>query len=553
MRDGVSLGLLLTILGCVSESEQSDPPPPTAECAADDITLDDGSCLRAGVPPDGCGVGFAHDGDRGCDALLPETPCAPGWLAVPGDAECRQHPCGTAPWGDIAVDAATQYVDATYQVGDGDGTSAKPWPTIQEGVAAAQPGATIAIAAGSYQGDVEIVDRPVVLWGRCASMVEIVGVGAQPGAVMVRDGADGTVVRGVALTGVGRGLASSGSHDVVLDQAWVHDTVRGIELNDSVGSSSLIVRDSLIESVIGIGAFIAGTSAIFDGVVIRDVLVGDADQGAGRGVAVQLDPATGALASATLQRSLIRRTRNTGVRIGGATVTIESSVVADTQPESGVGIGVFVEADAMLMLPSNLTMLSSIVERCHDLGIGVEGSTANIEASVVRDIFPSAVTQEYGRGITVQYDEASLRSDIVIASSLIELTHEAGVVISGSDGAITATAVRDTRARVVDMLFGDGFIVAAGKSVSTIPASLVIDTSVVSASARAGMGAFGAPLTLSRSRLLCQAFDLAVGTYADSEGQLLDHGDNVCGCPTPSASCQAAATTLEPPGAVAIE
>src|SRR6185436_10488706 len=114
----------------------------------------------------------------GCAADLPAT-CPPGSLAVPGDAACREiAPCGTGTWGDIPVEASTEHVDASYVGGASDGTSAKPWTTIQEAVDAAAPGAIVAVAAGSYAEDVRIDGKALRLWGVCPGEVEVVGSSA---------------------------------------------------------------------------------------------------------------------------------------------------------------------------------------------------------------------------------------------------------------------------------------------------------------------------------------------------------------------------------------
>src|SRR5262245_27391833 len=206
----------LGALGCKGETAEESTPPPAVclagqwlrddgTCIAAGLLFDmpcppgewqrDGECIPAGVPPDGCAPGFVHDGDRGCEAILP-APCPPGLMAVPGETTCREvAPCAASTWGDIPTDPSTQYVDASYAGMDSDGTALKPWTTIQTAVDAAVTGATIAIAAGSYVGDVIVSGKSVRLWGVCPALVEIVGTGAQIGAVqMVYPQAGGTEV-----------------------------------------------------------------------------------------------------------------------------------------------------------------------------------------------------------------------------------------------------------------------------------------------------------------------------------------------------------------------
>src|SRR6185503_20880222 len=134
--------------------------------------VEDGSCLPAGVPPSACGPGFMAE-NEGCTPILPARACGPGQMAVPGETAC--HPvavCGPAKYDGIPVDAATQYVDASF-TGTGDGTEAAPWATIGDAIAAAPYGGTIAIAAGTYDEEVDLQFKPVKLWGVCPEKVAI--------------------------------------------------------------------------------------------------------------------------------------------------------------------------------------------------------------------------------------------------------------------------------------------------------------------------------------------------------------------------------------------
>lgn len=82
-----SVLVLIALVGCggADEETQAPPAPSTEVCADGELTLPDGRCIRPGIPPDGCAAGFVHDGESGCEPILPEEPCAPGLIAVPGD------------------------------------------------------------------------------------------------------------------------------------------------------------------------------------------------------------------------------------------------------------------------------------------------------------------------------------------------------------------------------------------------------------------------------------------------------------------------------------
>ena len=115
----------LSLLACTEDETEQPAVEPGPACTDPlEIELADGSCARPGIAPDGCAEGFVHDGEYGCEPVLPAERCPPGLMAVPGDTACRPlQTCGTGTWGDIPVDAATQYVDASYS-GNSDGTGA---------------------------------------------------------------------------------------------------------------------------------------------------------------------------------------------------------------------------------------------------------------------------------------------------------------------------------------------------------------------------------------------------------------------------------------------
>src|SRR5262249_5002934 len=145
--------------------------PADMPCPPGERQQSDGRCVPAGVPPGGCGDGFAQDRERSCAPVLPADPCPAGMMAVPGEPECRDiAPCGAGTWGDIPTGADTQYVDQSYPGTDSDGSVQRPWRMLGNAVAATASGAIIAIAAGSYVEDVVIQGKSVRLWGKCPKM-----------------------------------------------------------------------------------------------------------------------------------------------------------------------------------------------------------------------------------------------------------------------------------------------------------------------------------------------------------------------------------------------
>ena len=144
-------GVALTSLAACASNDEVAPPPDPVGCTDPlAFVLPDGNCFRPGIPVDGCAAGFEHDGEYGCEPILPAEVCAAGLMAVPGETTCRPvMPCAVGRWGDIAVDATTEYVDGAYTGGASDGSESQPWTSIGDAVAAAAPSGLIAISLDS--------------------------------------------------------------------------------------------------------------------------------------------------------------------------------------------------------------------------------------------------------------------------------------------------------------------------------------------------------------------------------------------------------------------
>jgi hypothetical protein len=280
---------------CSSSPDLSKPaPPPLATCTLDETRKDDGTCQAPGVPPSMCGAGFVADGRDGCDAVLPKDPCPSGFMAVPGDTACRAigapdapscatglaaipgesachelADCAAAPWGNIPIDAGTQFVDASYAGAGSDGTSSKPWTTIGAAVSAAASGAIVAVAAGTYRENVAVQGKPVRVWGRYAKLVEIVGSGGLGSAVITINGAasTGTEAHQIALTGDAQGIALSATKSVVLERIWIHDTSQ----DGLISAGDFTMRASLVERSHTTGLQLTGGHAVVETTVFRDV------------------------------------------------------------------------------------------------------------------------------------------------------------------------------------------------------------------------------------------------------------------------------------------
>jgi hypothetical protein len=431
-------------LGCDGDPEESAPAPPVEEptCSGvGELAVPDGRCIAPGVPVEGCGVGFVHDGDRGCEPILPSAPCAAGMMAAVGEDTCRDvATCADGTWGDIPIDGNTQHVDASYAGVDSDGGAAKPWITIADAIAAASLDAVIAIAAGTYTGDL-IVTKRVKLWGRCPSMVEIVGTGAL--AVFFRNGATGSEIRNIAVTGAGVGIYSGGA-SVTVEQAWVHDTaLPGIVGEDDFGPTELTVRGTLVEQAHEYGIYALGSGATVDGCEVRDTQA-NAQNPWGRGVAALTNLVTGSAGWIDVRASLISRNIEVGVAAIGSSATIQDSVIRDTLPntQSVQGRGAVAQHDPQTDFGATMAIRGSLIEGSSGHGIFASGAELTIERSIIRGTHVDASGS--GRGLEIQNagDSPAAASILTLDRSLITHNDEANVLVSGAAAMVTNLVVR---------------------------------------------------------------------------------------------------------------
>jgi hypothetical protein len=491
----VAFLLPLALVACTPDDETAaiQPPVPTpSACEIGQIAQDD-ACSSPGVPI--CAEGFSGDEVGGCVAVLPAAICPAGSLAVPGDADCREvAPCEDGSWGGITTDGTTQYVDASF-TGTSDGSSSSPWVTIQRAVDAAAAGATVAIAAGSYSEDVEVAGKSVVLWGRCPAMVELRGTPTGTAAIYVRPGADGTQIRGLAITGGGYGIANAGSVDVSAEQLWIHDTgSRGIDIEGFLGPTELSVRDALIENAREIGVFAMQSELLIERSAIRGTVAGS---GFGRGVTAR----TGS--TLVIDGSLVEQNSDHGVVVSGSAATITRTVVRDTSAFLGIyGGGMLIKSDDNTMLPAAVYLADSLVERNHTYGVFIDGSEATVERSVVRDTLPQPTVDPtgmvaFGHGIHAQGDQLTgAAANVLIHESVLERNHYAGVSATSTNLTVSATIVRDHIPDETAQAYGRGLLLFHD-SVTGIVGSANVHDCIIERNVEVGIFAQALQLTLN--------------------------------------------------------
>jgi hypothetical protein len=588
--------VLLCCAGCASDAEEpkpaappSEPPPVEVPCADDEQRLPDGRCLFAGITADGCGQVLDHDGERGCTAGLPAEPCPAGTLAIVGESACHEiAPCGDGTWGDIVTDIDTQHVDVSYAGGNSDGTVAQPWTTIGAAVGAAVDGAQIAIAAGRYVEDVRIDDRSLRLIGRCPSMVEWVGAGVAPATLTVQlAAASGTRIVGLQIGGPRVAVAISGAADVTLEGVWLHGASRGIEAMGNGGSTSVVLREALVEDNGDVELLIFQSAltlerslirptradgrainveshsetapatatirqAVLEGGALGLVVIGGAAQledsavrwTTDRAINAQVDTNRWVASDVTLDRVVVEQIEGNGVYVGGSSLSAAAFTVRDVvSKEPGVdGRGLSIESDAVTGERSTIALDRVLLEHCDQAGIVARGSVLRVNGLAVRDVgHPDTMLS--GRGMSIEDDlRIGLSSVLELEQSWLARTREAALLVTGTEARIRDVVIEATAPNASD-LFGDGALLTLGLSA---PSSGVLDNVRVDGSARAGVALVGASATVTGSKMTCNGLNLTVDAYGGIASQLSDGGGNVCGCES-EVPCKATSAGLEPP------
>jgi hypothetical protein len=489
-------------------------------CPPGEAPLDGGGCLPAGVPADACGEGFMTDGNGGCEAILPPAPCPKGMMAVPGMTTCQDvAPCGAGTWGDIPVDATTQYVDQAYAGGGSDGSAAKPWTTIHQGIDAAGNGAIVAVAAGVYAENMKLF-KQVRLWGRCPALVEVAGPDPKAPSILLESPSAGAEIHDIGISGQWDGLGILQVHGVIVDRVWIHDTNNfGLFLLQS--AESVTVTGSLIEGAHGAGVFVDDSTATLDQVVVRDTLPDSTATNPGVGV-VTLSETAGALADATIRRSLVERNHYAGVYLQNGNATVESTMVRDTEPDPQLqGAGVLARHDTIQLPQPSLTVRASVIAHNYQNGVSAISANATLESTVVRDTQSTTANPNGpndGTGVQCQINVSAgkfERPSVTVKTSLIDNNSGNGVTVATADLTLESTIIRSTQPDAT----GRGRGLAAINALKHGRPNVTMRASVIEGSVDTGLAVGGGDALIESS--------VVRGTLANSQEGMWGQGIDV--------------------------
>ena len=168
------------------------------------------------------------------------------------------------------------------------------------------------------------------------------------------------------------------------------------------------------------------------------------------------------------------------------------------------------------------------MELNHETGLFVSGADAVLESTIVRDSQPLPTNGLFGRGVTVEDGSQGEPAAVTMSYSVLERSHEVGLALFGSTATILGSRISDTSPRRDTSLLGDGICVVPGLAVAD--ASVSVDASRIERSARAGISSFGSNVVLRASRFECNAIDLDGESVDGTDSTFDDQGENVCGC-----------------------
>ncbi len=455
--------LAVASMGCGSEE-------PTIEDAgsADSAPLDAGIEVATPAPPElprltPCPAEWVEasieDGPTFC-LPWPEGPapsCADHEARFPGAEGCTRigSACPADGWPrDAPTDALFVRAGAA-----GTGTRTDPFGTISEAVASANPGDTIAIAAGEYEEEVE-VRTDLTLLGACAEGVIIHSPTSSIAAGVI------TISGGASVNATNFGIGPSGRIGIyvadpettanIADVLVIEATAVGIyaELESHLDIERAVVkRTQTTSGILGRGASFETQATV----VMHDIVIeGGAEQGiyvTGDGTILTLEDASisGVAAVAAgrgsgvvvarggrveMRRVVLFDLREGGIIAvnDGSQVVAEDTVIREVAGVDGtpsLGRAINVQEGASF---EGRRILADAV---HEMGVFVGVATASVSDLVIRDVAVAAAGYS-GRGLSAQTGAQLSASRVFVTGA-----HEAGVAVFGSTVDVTDLTVHD--------------------------------------------------------------------------------------------------------------
>jgi hypothetical protein len=164
----------------------------------------------------------------------------------------------------------------------------------------------------------------------------------------------------------------------------------------------------------------------------------------GRGIGSELEIQTGELAAVEVYDSLVERSSEYGVGVIGGTLHVENTTVRDTRAD-GQGLGgwgIVAQVEISTTAESHADVVRCLSEGNREANVVVGGATMTLVSSIVRDALAQPDTDLFGDGIVVvrferddngftQFKDSSLE----MSATVIETSARAGILNFG--GSVT--------------------------------------------------------------------------------------------------------------------
>lgn len=253
-------------------------------------------------------------------------------------------------------------------------------------------------------------------------------------------------------------------------------------------------------------------------------------------------------AEVSLVQSAILESRGAAILAEGALVSVRNSVIRRVLPDAlGAGRGIEIRATSPGRVETELSVSGSVIENAHDVGISSWNADLTIEDSVVRDVGAEMVGRCLGNGIRARYDllrDADVTVPrLVVKNSLIERTRQAAIHIEGGSARVETSIVRETASETCRPDHGDG--IAAYPSPTGAVRLEVTKTRILDSS-RSGVAVFGAPGALLSSAQIESSVIECSGRNIGGRGATPAVRDALCGCGGRWSRCDGAIAELEP-------
>ncbi|MBI4819787.1 MAG: hypothetical protein HY791_26170 [Deltaproteobacteria bacterium] len=451
MRVVLVLMLLAVLGGC--DGEPIEPPEPDAGEPLDAAPGPDRAVIDGVSPPEApalpnpivearapnwdCPPGWTarttDTSSASCDPS-PDPPCTTDQLRVPGGCISRR-PCETAA--ELPPGFAL-YVASSTEAGDG--TRARPFPTLHAALAVALPGAAIFVAEGRYHESI-VVTSSVSLFGACAAQTFIEPALGRTALTVLGSATvkDLTVIGGARITGefarltlddsevIGGGLVAETGAFLRLHQVRVTNELgTGVVVREATGEFSRVeigashglaalIRSSTVTMA---DTWIAATRTATNAVALY---IADGSRLAASRLAFESNAgkaifATGAGTAATLEDVLVRDSPR-GIEVANeSVVTLRRAHIEKTS-----------ELGAIVTTDGRLSLEDVVLEPRSPLAIDVERGGRLFAARV-------SLGNTLG-GLAILDGAAMYATDLRLATARPEMSLEVafGIFARGSD------------------------------------------------------------------------------------------------------------------------